>query len=57
MCPRIKVTLQVIAEFFVRPFNFKDEEKSVIIKEMRRLVHLGILKQTCLHILHPNAHC
>ena len=42
MCPNIVVDLQVIKK---SPFHVKDEDKTMIEKEMQRLVHLGILKK------------
>ena len=46
-CSNIEVDFQVIdkSPFFIRAFHFKKEDKSMIDKEMQRVVHLGILKK------------
>ena len=46
-CPNIEVDLQVTdtPTFFMKPFPYKEEDKPVIDKEMKMLVHLDILKE------------
>ena len=31
--------------FFIRPYHVKEEDKTLIDKEMKRLCYLGILKE------------
>ena len=31
--------------FFIRPFHVKEQDKTILEKEMKRLCHLGILKE------------
>ena len=54
-CPNIEVDIQVTDKSLlcIRPFHVKEEDKPVIDKEMRRLVHLGILKQDMLSFSSP----
>ena len=46
-CPNIEVEINVIdkSPFFIRPFHVKEEDKTLIDKEMRHLCYLGILKE------------
>ena len=46
-CPNIKVEIDVLdnSPFFIRPFHAKEEDKAILDKEMKRLCHLGILKE------------
>ena len=34
--------------FFIRPYYAKEEDKTILDKEMKRLGYLGILKEGCL---------
>ena len=45
-CPNIKVEIDVtdIGPFFIRPFHAKEEDKTILDKEMKRLCYLRILK-------------
>ena len=45
-CPNIKVEIDVTdnSPFFIRPFHTKEEDKTILDKEMKRLCYLGILK-------------
>ena len=47
MCPNIEVNIEVMdsSPFFIRPYSVKEEDRSVLDKEMRRLCYLGILKE------------
>ena len=47
MCPNIKVEIDVMdnSPFFIRPFHIKEEYKTILDKEMKRLCYLGILKE------------
>ena len=47
MCPNIEVEIDVTDKtpFFIRPFHAKEEDKNILDKEMKRLCHLGILKE------------
>ena len=47
MCPNIKVEIDVMdnSPFFIRPFHAKEEDKTILDKEMKRLCYLGILKE------------
>ena len=47
MCPYIEVNIEVMDNlpFFIRPYHVKEEDRAVLDKEMRRLCHLGILKE------------
>ena len=47
MCPNIKVEIDVTDNslFFIRPFHAKEEDKTILDKEMKRLCYLGILKE------------
>ena len=47
MCPKIEVEIDMTDKtpFFIRPFHMKEEDKSILDKEMKRLCYLGILKE------------
>ena len=47
MCPNIKVEIDIMdnSPFFIRPFHTKEEDKTILDKEMKRLCYLGILKE------------
>ena len=47
MCPNIEVEIDVTDKtpFFIRPFHTKEEDKSILDKEMKRLCYLGILQE------------
>ena len=47
MCPSIEVNIEVTdnSAFFIRWYHVKEEERTVLDKEMRRLCSLGILKE------------
>ena len=47
MCPNIKVEIDVTdnSPFFIRPFHAKEEDKTILDKEMKRLCYLGILME------------
>ena len=47
MCPNIKVEIDITdnSPFFIRPFHTKEEDKTILDKEMKRLCYLGILKE------------
>ena len=47
ICPNIEVGIDVMdtSQFFIRPYNVREEDKKVIDKEMRCLCYLGILKE------------
>ena len=47
MCPNIEVNIEVTdnSPFFIRPYHVKEEDRTVLDKEMRRLYYLGILKE------------
>ena len=47
MCPNIEVNIEVTdnSPFFIRPYHVKEEDRTVLDKEMRRLCYLGILKE------------
>ena len=46
-CPNIEVEIDVTdkSPFFRRPFHAREEDKSILDKEMKRLCYLGILKE------------
>ena len=48
MCLNIKVEIDVMdnSPFFIRPFHAKEEDKTILDKEMKRLCYLGILKES-----------
>ena len=45
--PNIEVEIDVTdkSPFFIQPFHGKEEDKSILNKEMKRLCYLGILKE------------
>ena len=47
MCPNIEVEIDVTdkSPFFIRPYHVKEEDKTLINKEMKMLCYLGILKE------------
>ena len=47
MCPNTEVGIEVTNEspFFIRPYHIREEDKKVIVKEMKWLCYLGILKE------------
>ena len=46
-CPNIKVEINFmdISPFFIRQFHAREEDKAILVKEMKRLCYLGILKE------------
>ena len=46
-CPNIEVEIDVTdkSPFFIRPYHVREEDKTVIDKEMKRLCYMGILKE------------
>ena len=46
-CPNIEVEVDVTdrSPFFIRPFHAREEYKTILDKEMKRLCYLGILKE------------
>ena len=46
-CPNIKVEIDITdsSPFFIRPFHAREEDKAILVKEMKRLCYLGILKE------------
>ena len=48
MCPNIKVEIDIMdnSPFFIRPLHTKEEDKTILDKEMKRLYYLGILKES-----------
>ena len=46
-CPNIRVEIDITdnSPFFIRPLHAKEEDKSILDKEMKRLCYLGILKE------------
>ena len=46
-CPNIEVNIEITdnSPFFIRPYHVKEEDRTVLDKEMRRLCYLGILKE------------
>ena len=46
-CPNIEVEIDVtdISHFFIRPYDIKEEDTTILDKEIKRLCHLGILKE------------
>ena len=53
ICPNIEVEIDVTdkSPFFIRPYHVKEEDKSILDKEMKRLCYLGILKEGYFSIL------
>ena len=45
-CPQIQVHLKLHDEtpFFIRPYPIREEQKSIVKREMDCLVNLGIIK-------------
>ena len=46
-CPNIGVEIGITDKtpFFIRPYHAKEEDKTILDKEMKRLCYLGILKE------------
>ena len=46
-CPNIEVEIDVMDKtpFYIRPFHTKEEDKSILEKEVKRLCYLGILEE------------
>ena len=46
-CPNIEVGIEVTdkSPFFIGPYHVREEDKKVIVKEMKCLCYLGILKE------------
>ena len=46
-CPNKEVEIDITDKsiFFIRQYYVKDEDKSILDKEMKRLCYLGILKE------------
>ena len=47
MCTNTEVEIDLTdkSPFFIRPFHAKEEDKSILDKEMKKLCNLGILKE------------
>ena len=46
-CPNIEVEIDMTDKrlFFKRPFHAREEDKTILDKEMKRLCHLGMLEE------------
>ena len=46
-CPNFEVEIDITdkSPFFIRPYHVREEEKTFIDKEMKRLCYMGILKE------------
>ena len=46
-CPNTEVEIEVTdkSPFFIRPYHVREEDKTIIDKEMKRLCYMGILKE------------
>ena len=46
-CPNIEVETDVMDKypFFIRPYDVKEEDKTLIDKEIKEICYLGILKE------------
>ena len=46
-CPNIEIDIDIRdrTPFFIRPYHVREEDKRILDKEMKRLCHLGILKE------------
>ena len=46
-CPKIEVEIDVTEKspFFIRPYHVREEDKTFINREMKRLCYMGILKE------------
>ena len=55
-CPNIEVELDVVdkSPFFIRPYHLKEEDKTLINKEMKRLCYLGISKEGFFTLFQPS---
>ena len=51
-CPNIEIDIGVTDKtpFFIRPYHVGEEDKRILDQEMKRLCHLGILKEGFQHI-------
>ena len=54
-CPNIEVEIDVTdkSPFFIGPYHIKEQDKNIFEKEMKRLCHLGILKEDLLAYSSP----
>ena len=48
-CPIIEVEIDIMdkSPFFIRPFHAREEDKTLLDRDMKRLCYLGILKEGC----------
>ena len=55
-CPNVEVDINVTDKFpfFIRPYHVKEEDKTIIDKEMKCLCYLGILKGRIFSLLWPS---
>ena len=55
-CPNITVEVDVTdkSPFFIRPFHAREEDKTILDKEMKRLYYLVILKRRIFGLLKPS---
>ena len=46
-CPNIEVEIDITdkSQYFIRPYHVKEQDETLIDKEMKRLCYLGILKE------------
>ena len=46
-CPNIEIDIDIMdrTPFFIKPYHVKEEDKTILDKEMKRLYYLGILKE------------
>ena len=47
LAPNIEIDIDIMDKtpFFIRPYHVREEDKRILHKEMKRLCHLGILKE------------
>ena len=44
-CPNREIDIDDKTPFFIRPYHVREEDKRILVMEMKRLCHLGILKE------------
>ena len=55
-CPNIKVEIDITdsSPFFIRPFHAKEEDKAILVKEMKRLCYLGNFEGRLFSVFKPS---
>ena len=51
---KVEIDITDKSPFFIRPYHVKEEDKNILVKEMKRLCNLGILKESFAAYMSPD---